>query len=123
VRFVPNRAAGSARRTIEARVTQNALPRRNVTVARYRFATSLQRVRGLRRAGARLTWKSQPAAAAYTVVLGQDGGTVTSTTVTRPRLPLARALRRSRLRVAVYPLDAFQRSGPRTSVVLPASRR
>lgn len=123
VRFVPNRAAGSARRTIEARVTQNALPRRNVTVARYRFATSLQRVRGLRRAGARLTWKSQPAAAAYTVVLGQDGGTVTSTTVTRPRLPLAPALRRSRLRVAVYPLDAFQRSGPRTSVVLPASRR
>ncbi len=123
IRFSPNPAAGAARRTIEARVTQEGLPRESLTVARYRFVTRLRRITGIRRSSTQVRWRGQPSATGYTVVVEGPKRSVTTTTVRRPRLALARALRRSRLRLTIYPLDGFGRPGRRTAVTLAAPRR
>ena len=122
VRFTPNPTAGAARRTIEARVVQSDLPRDTFPVARFRFSTKLRRVRGVKRVGARLRWLGQRGATSYTIVLESANGSVTTQTTAKPRLTIPRALRRGRLRVTIYPLDGFQRSGPALAVKLKRGR-
>lgn len=120
LRFKPSLRAGSARRTIQARVVQGKLPRKVLTVARFTESTRLTRVAGIRRSGNALHWRPQAAAASYSVVLAGPAGDVTTHSARGTQLSLPPVLRRAALTVTVYPISAIDRAGRPTTIKLPA---
>ncbi len=113
VRFTPDVALGGGRRTIEARVVQDGVPRSTRRVARFTFDATLRKVRGLSRTSrGELRWRGQSAARRYSVVLSDAQGTTAKiVTTTRLRLPVAQ--RRATLTVQIVPIDALGQGGRR----------
>jgi len=118
LRFRP----GTGRRTIEALVTQDGLPRAQRVLARFTGPLAkLRRVARLRLRGRTVLWAGQPAAARYAVALRPRGGTATAHTTRRARFALKKRCR-GKLRVSVVALGPDGRVGPRASKTLRCSR-
>lgn len=108
--FTPAPGPGRARRLV-ATVTRRGLPRFEGTVARFTAPrpTKLTRVRGLRRKGATIRWRAQPAAARYALSLLLADGSTRSRMVRRPRTHVGG---RGPVVVTVVALSADGRAGP-----------
>jgi hypothetical protein len=92
-RFRPLPVRG--RHSIEVTVTRKGMPRDRFVATRFRAPAPprLGRVSGLKRRGARLTWKRHAAAGSYAVAIEQNGSVVSTA-----------ATRRTRLRVPAGPI-------------------
>jgi hypothetical protein len=116
---LPRRGPAGTRRIV-ATVTRRGLPRLTRTVARYRAPAppALHRVTGLRRRGARLRWRAQPAADAYALTLRLPDGSTLNRVVERARLKLPPAARRGTLHVTITAMADGLRHGPVRAVTV-----
>jgi hypothetical protein len=122
-RLVFTPAAGpGGRRQIVALVSEHGLPRTRLVVARFTAPAPprLRAVTGLRRRGATLVWRRQPAAARYSVLLSAPSGATVATTTRQARLPVPRGMRGVPLTVSISALDADDNAGPLRTLVLRA---
>ncbi|MBE2314624.1 hypothetical protein DVA67_001460 [Solirubrobacter sp. CPCC 204708] len=105
VRFKP----GTGRRTVEALVTQDGLPRATRVVARFSGPSpKLRRVAKVTLRGGTLRWRGQAAAARYAVAVEAKDGGVESFTPARASLRVGCAVRR----VTIVALSGDGRPGP-----------
>jgi hypothetical protein len=65
-----------------------------------------------------LSWRRQPAAAEYALMITTADGQTTSHSTTRPRLKLPARPARGRLTVSIVALDAQRRTGPQATARL-----
>jgi hypothetical protein len=119
LRFAPAPGAGGPRQIV-AFVTEHGLARTRLVVARFTAPppARLRAVTGLHRQGASLTWRSQPAAARYSLLLRTPNGTTLALVTPRAHLRMPAAMRRAKLRVWISALDATGKAGPLRSATL-----
>ncbi len=111
--------ATKAKRTIEAQVIQNGLPRTNIVVARYSAANPKvgrpAKVRAKRK-GSKVvvTWGAAPLAARYETTISTSFGQhlFFPTGAKQRRVVVPRIAKRERVRVKVVAISASQRRGP-----------
>jgi hypothetical protein len=97
------------RHTIEVTVSRGGIPRKRLTVARFKVKPpKLTRVRGLRRKGRTLSWKRQAAADSYVVAIARNGALVLNRTTRRARIRVPRG----RLVASVVAMGVDGRTGP-----------
>jgi hypothetical protein len=121
LRFTPAGGAGG-RRQIIALVTQGGLPRARLVVARFVAPRPprLRAVAGLRRHGATIRWRREPAATRYSVLLSAPSGAWFATTTRQASVQVPRPMRGVTFTVSITALDAGDNAGPlRTQVLRP----
>ena len=120
LRFAAAPGPGGPRQII-ALVAEHELPRSRLVVAHFTAPPPprLRAVSGLRRHGASLTWRSQPAALRYSLLLRTPNGATLALVSRRAHVRVPAAMRSSKLRVSISALDATGSAGPLRTISLP----